>query len=331
MKKHCVFYFSFIILVTFVLTSQTFAQTPQVIKWRVQSCITPGTVGYKALETGVNYLHRITQGQLKLEVFAPGALVPEFEKLGALRKGMLEGGFSSSAYYVSYDPGFAVFAFIPVLFKDTRTEMLWLLHFGGEKLVREASAKYNVYYVRPIGGGREALFSKKPLRSLSDFKGLKVRTPPGLTSMIFSKLGASPVNLPAGEIYTALSSGVVDAAEMVSLTEDYDLGFHEVAKYFLFPSFHSMAAVLHFEVNMEAWNKLPDHLKAAVEAAMSIANENYDLMPSKADVSTYQKLISRGNVHNTLSHADMQKLEGLAKAGITSILDFLKATKATEY
>ena len=53
---------------------------------------------------------------------------------------------------------------------------------------------------------------KKPIRALADIQGLKIRMA-GLQSEVLSRLGATTINLPGGEVMPALQSGVIDAAE----------------------------------------------------------------------------------------------------------------------
>ena len=89
----------------------------------------------------------------------------------------------------------------------------WYYHRGGLDMLREAYAKFNVYPVGVSWWGVESIVSKKPIKTIDDFKGLKVRTPQGMIAEILTKLGASIVVLPGGEVYSALDKGVVDAAD----------------------------------------------------------------------------------------------------------------------
>ena len=101
---------------------------------------------------------------------------------------------------------------------------------------------------------------------MEDFKGVKFRSPQGMTAEILTKLGASIVVLPGGEVYSALDKGVVDAADWATVSMNQRMGFHEIAK---FPTklFHSMP-IQEFTVNMDAWKKLPDDLKALLSTAV---------------------------------------------------------------
>jgi TRAP-type mannitol/chloroaromatic compound transport system substrate-binding protein len=147
-----------------------------------------------------------------------------------------------------------------------------------------------------------------------------------------------------GEIYTALDTGVVDAAEFVTLSENYDLGLHEVSKYVLFPSFHCPTAICDISVNEKAWNKLPPDLQAAMQMMTYELDARWDYMGRAESVDRLQKMLKRGLVVTTLSASDMEKARKIAVANaiewrkksdmskrmIDSILDYLKKTGVVE-
>lgn len=76
----------------------------------------------------------------------------------------------------------------------------------------------------------QLLSAKKPIRTLEDMKGLRVRTPSPLANKIIEALGATPVSMPMGEVYEALSRGIIDAA-MAPIDTVHDYNFHEVINY----------------------------------------------------------------------------------------------------
>jgi len=114
--------------------------------------------------------------------------------------------------------------------------------------------------------GVESLISTKPIRKMEDFKGLKMRVPHGMTALLMQKLGASVVVLPGGEVYSALDKGVIDASDWATPSMNQRMGFFEVAKYYIYPGFHSMP-LGGFTVNINEWNKLPDDIKQILKTA----------------------------------------------------------------
>ena len=107
-----------------------------------------------------------------------------------------------------------------------------------------------------VGGvwyGTESLVSKKPLRGLADFAGIKIRAPVGMGQDIFKRLGGAPVNLPGSEVYSALERGVVDASDWSTLSINNDLGYRKLARYPLYPGVHSMP-MSDVAVNKKRWD-----------------------------------------------------------------------------
>ena len=82
-----------------------------------------------------------------------------------------------------------------------------------------------------------------------------------------SKLGASPVSLPGGQIYENLVSGSIDATEWVGPYNDYFLKFYEAAKYYYTGGMHEPGSCLAMAFNGSFWGKLTDNEKALITAA----------------------------------------------------------------
>jgi len=106
---------------------------------------------------------------------------------------------------------------------------------------------------------------KNPINSLADLKGLKMRIP-GLGGEVMKKLGVNPVLLPAGEIYTALERGTIDATEWVGPALDSMMGFDKAADYY-YTGWHEPGSILEITFNKTRWEKLSDEHKAIITAA----------------------------------------------------------------
>lgn len=312
----------------------------KVFKWRAQTYAVPGSVGYKALEIALQNLKKATGGRLDIKLYGVGSLVGAFDQLDAIGKGIFECGFNAPAYYAGKDPAFAALFSLMAVWQNTADVKIWAYYFGGNDLARELYGKYKVHYVGPALVGAEPIMSKIPLKGLADFKGIKIRTAGGLTAALFSKLGASPVKLGGGELYTALDTGVVDAAEFVSLAENWDIGLHEVSKYVLYPSFHGPTANCDFTVSQKAWKKLPPDLQAALETWIFELDARFDYMSTAESLKALKKMTAAGLVHTQLSAEDMQraremslevaqdwkKKSPMSAKVIDSIIDYLKLT-----
>jgi TRAP-type mannitol/chloroaromatic compound transport system substrate-binding protein len=112
---------------------------------------------------------------------------------------------------------------------------------------------------------------KKEIKSVNDFKGLKMRIP-GLAGKVYATLGVDVKLLPGGEIFPALERGVIDAAEFVGPYQDRRLGLHKAAKNYYTTGWHETATVSELLINKAAWEKLPKDLQAIVENACAACN-----------------------------------------------------------
>jgi TRAP-type mannitol/chloroaromatic compound transport system substrate-binding protein len=141
------------------------------------------------------------------------------------------------------------------------------MKFGrGYELWREMYAKFSLY---PLIGGTTGPqmggWFKKEIKTLSDLKGLKMRIP-GLGGEVMKKLGVNPVLLPAGEIYTALERGTIDATEWVGPALDTMMGFSKVAPYY-YKGWHEPGSILELTFNKARWEKLSLQHQAIITSA----------------------------------------------------------------
>lgn len=199
-------------------------------------------------------------GTLIIKVYPKETLVPALAVFDAASAGEIDIFHSGPYYWKGKNSAFALFSGTP--FGLTSEEITsWMLFGGGMDFWREMYAKHNLY---PLLGGNTNVqmggWFRKPIRSLADVKGLKMRIP-GIGGEVFSRLGANPVLLAAGEIYPALERGVIDASEWVGPALDMQMGFHKVAKYY-YSGWHEPGSVLELTFNKQTWDRLsPEHQK----------------------------------------------------------------------
>jgi TRAP-type mannitol/chloroaromatic compound transport system substrate-binding protein len=113
---------------------------------------------------------------------------------------------------------------------------------------------------------------RQPIKSLADMQGLKMRMP-GLAGEVFSKMGVNSVLLPAGEIYTSLERGVIDATEWVGPALDIKMGFYKVAPYY-YSGWHEPGSILEVTFNKHSWERLAYEHRSIIELASSDMNSN---------------------------------------------------------
>ncbi len=245
----------------------------EVIEWKM---VTSWPKGFPGLGTAPEYfakeVGRMSGGRLTIHVLAAGELVPALGVFDAVSKGSAEVGHSGAYYWKGKVNASPFFSTVP--FGMTAQEMnAWLYYGGGMELWRELYAPYNLY---PLAGGNSGVqmagWFNKEINAIEDMQGLKMRIP-GLAGEVFSRVGGIAVNIPGGELYTALKTGVIDATEWVGPYNDLAVGFYEVAKYYYYPGWHEPGTTMELTVNKEAFEALPDDLKAIVETAAISTNQ----------------------------------------------------------
>jgi len=226
-----------------------------------------------AAENFVEQVERMSAGRLKIKVYAAGELVPAMEVFSAVSSGTADIGHGAAYYWKGKIPAAPLFTSVP--FGLNAQEMNGWLHYGGGlELWREAYAPFNLV---PLAAGNTGIqmggWFNRELRSLADFKGLKMRIP-GLGGEVFSRAGGTAVSLPGGEIFTSLQTGVIDAAEWVAPYNDLAFGLHQAAKYYYYPGWQEPGPTIELIINREAYQSLPEDLLAIVEAAARAVNQD---------------------------------------------------------
>ena len=226
---------------------------------------------FPIMGTGVdNFAKRcfeLSGGSLEIKVYPKNILVPALQVFDATSASQIDAFHSGVYYWKGKNSAFSIFGGMPLGL--TSEEMItWLKFGGGMELWRELYAKFNLY---PLVGGSTGPqmggWFKKPINSLADLKGLKMRIP-GLGGEVLKRLGVNPILLPAGEIYTALERGTIDATEWVGPALDRMMGFDKAANYY-YTGWHEPGSILEITFNKERWEKLsPEH-----QAIITVASE----------------------------------------------------------
>lgn len=214
----------------------------------------------------------ISSGSLEVKIYPKNTLVPALAVFDATSSGQIDAFHSGPYYWKGKNSAFSLYSGLP--FGFTAEEINSWMYFGdGLKLWREQYAKYNLY---PFLGGNTNIqmggWFRKPIESLADMNGLKMRIP-GLGGEVMSKIGVNPILLPAGEIYTSLERGVIDATEWVGPALDIKMGFYKVAPYY-YSGWHEPGSILELTFNKGFFQKLSFEHKAMIEVATSELNSH---------------------------------------------------------
>lgn len=281
------------------------------IKWRLTSSF-PKSLDtiYGGATVLAERLKKITDGKFQVQVFAAGEIVPGGQALDAVQNGTVELCHTCSYYYVGKDKTFAMGTAIP-FGMNPRQMNAWLYYGGGQKLLDDFYASYNVVsFVGGNTGTQMGGWFTKEINTLADVKGLKMRIA-GLGGAVFAALGAVPQQIAGGDIYPALEKGTIDAAEWVGPYDDEKLGFYKIAKNYYTPGWWEPGPTIHFFVNKKEWDKLPKIYQDAFEAAAYEANVTMLAEYDHKNPAALSRLIQNGV---KLKHYSPEILQAAYKA-----------------
>jgi len=233
-------------------------------------------------------------GRMTIEVFGANEIVPAMGVFDAVSDGSAEMGHGGSYYWRGKVPAAQFFTTIP--FGMNAQEMnAWLHHGGGLELWREV---YEPFDIIPFPGGNTGIqmagWFNKEINSMEDLRGLKMRIP-GLAGDVFNRAGGSAVNIPGGELYTSLQTGVIDAAEWVGPANDQSFGFHQIARYYYYPGWQEPGSTLELIVNKTAFEALPDDLQAIITGAAREANQDMLDQYTARNPAALKAMVERGD------------------------------------
>ena len=254
-----------------VFSPYSFAQNRNV-RWRVASSF-PKSLDtiFGGASTISERVKEMSGGAFQIRVYEAGELVPGTQVLDAVQAGTVEAGHSAGYYFVGKNPALGFATAVP--FGLTANQQnAWLYHGGGLDLIRGVYDNFGIVNF-PAGntGTQMGGWFKKEVKSVADFRGLKMRIP-GIGGQLLARMGVNVQLLPGGEIFLALDRGAIDAAEWVGPYDDERLGLHKAAKFYYYPGFWEPSATLELMVNKREYEKLPKEYKEMLAAASAEAN-----------------------------------------------------------
>lgn len=271
------------------------AAAQQTINWKMATGWPGGPlmdIGAKAFAEKIEFL---SDGRFKVQVFPGGALGNALKVPETVKNGVAECGHTWMGYDWGAQITTTLFAGYAGSF-DTERMLHWLYEAGGVELQRQFREETAGVISMPlfIRTAEVFLHSRKPVRTLADLQGLKIRTAGAWVDMTRA-LGAAPVQTAGGEIYPALERGVIDATEWGTLWENISPGFYKVAKYLIIPGVHQPTAPFELVINKAAWEKLSPRDQKLVEQAAKLVTFESWLRIGQEDAKSLEVYRQAGN------------------------------------
>lgn len=211
-------------------------------------------------------MEKMSDGEVRMKIFAPGALVPGTKYYDPVSAGSIDGAWGTPGFDVHKNFAYAFFASVP--FGPRAGEYLaWMRHGGGQEMAEEMYGRDNIkFFVCNIIPPESSGWFRQEINGIADLQGMKMRFF-GLGAKVMEKFGVSTQLLAAGDIYPALELGSIDATEFSMPAIDRDLGFYQIAKHNYFPGWHQQSTIGSLLLNMDSYNKLSDPQKVMLEQA----------------------------------------------------------------
>ncbi|MBL1376063.1 TRAP transporter substrate-binding protein DctP [Zobellella iuensis] len=263
--------------------------------WRMATPWSGGPWLERDAQFFADHVGQLSAGNILVKPFPGGTLGGALKVTDTVKSGVAQISHNYINYDYGMDPTTALLAghssgLTPEEF------MLWMYQGGGIELYEQyRMEKFDVVaFPCSILGTEIFLHSNKPVRTLEDFQGLRLRTS-GAWAEIASRLGASTVVMAGADIYTALERGAIDAAEWGSPEMNKPTGFQNVAKYVILPGVHQSGGVLECQINKKAWNGLNEQEQNLLRQAAKLSVFDSWLAASYADLKAYEELANGPN------------------------------------
>ena len=292
------------------------AASAQTTKLRIQTHFSPETLSGKMAAEFIENITAMSNGEIEVEMFYSSAVVKSTETFDAAATGILDCDMTGGSYQTGKNPAFQFAGDLMGGYLNPYQQMAWLLHADGYDKLNELYNAHNMEFIGWWIPGPESLSSTAPIRNTEDFKDWKFRSPPGIITMIFENLGASPIVMDFNEIFTALETGIIDGADAANLTNNVGLGLYDIANHTNYPGFHSMPAD-HLTCRKDVWEAMPAHHKAILKVAMQALALRNATANEVNNARTAKELRAKGVNLYEWSPEELAKYRTAVKAGWT--------------
>ncbi len=256
----------------------------------------------------------MSHGEIAIEVFAAGSIVPAFGVLDALTAGAVEMGHTAALFWSGKMAAAPLFTTVPFGL-GPHAHIGWLQN-GGQVLWDELYAPFGV---KPLVGGNTGPSAggwfKREIASLADIKGLRIRAT-GLGGEVYGALGATAIAIAPSETYAALERGVIDAVELLAPVNDQPLGLQRIAPHYLFPGFNKPNGASETLVALPVWQALPEYLRTIIQTA---CHAEHDIALGEAEIANGRALRELAS-HGAKPHLLPDDLIAAARTAADAVL-----------
>jgi len=243
------------------------AAEKKVFYWKFSSHSAPGNKMLAPCQIWwCEQIEKRSEGQIKIKMYWVDELCGPKEMMMAVKSRLADVVGQVPGYTPGETPIWNA-TYLPFLWAP-RLDQTMMIY---PRLARESKPfidemnKFNCIYAGAYEHEGYNIIGKKPVRTVNDFKGLRIRAMTDLGE-ILKQFGAVPMLVPVTEMYSALDTGIVEALCHARLTF-HSYKVDEISKYMTVDMNMGAAPTFYF-INKDAWNELPDHLKKVVQSVV---------------------------------------------------------------
>jgi len=309
MKKRTLLSGLFVALVIFLVCGTFDKVSAQgKIQWKTTTTWEQGNPLSEGDKHFLKLVQELAPGEIDIKYFPGGSLIPALEIFGAVEKGTIDAGFEAPKYWTGKNTAFEPLGSYPMGLTPI-DYLVWIYQGGGFEVYQEVYGKFGMVYLPiTLTTMESGLRSRKEVKTLADYKGLKLRMGGRIEGLILKDLGASETVLSIPEVYQALEKGVIQGTAICTPDVDWSSGLQEVTKYWSAPGWHQPASVLGLAINKKSWDKLSSRLQSVLKtAAMYNLAWSFTFYEYRG-IEYTKKFVDKGTKISRLSDKDLAQI-----------------------
>ncbi|MBN8938718.1 MAG: TRAP transporter substrate-binding protein [Rhizobiales bacterium] len=256
--------------------------------WDMPVPYTDGTYHTQNVRWWVEEITKATGGSMKIQVHSNNSLIRLPEILRAVSTGQVAAGEILVSQFGNEDPFYELDS-IPFLAQGLDQAMK--LHEASKAQLQASLQKRGIRMLYAVAWPSQAFYSKTPINSGADMRGMKFRTVSPITSRMAELLGAVPTAVQASEVPQAFATNIVTGMITSGATGVQSRAWEFSSQFVNLRASMPKNAVL---VNERAWQRLPEPVKQAMLAASAQAEPRGWKLAAEVEVASIEELRKNG-------------------------------------
>jgi len=285
----------------------------EVYNWKMQAMGERGTWFYDMfVNIWEKPIEEMSGGRIQIETFGRDELVPSAELPSAIQAGTLALTPDSPDWHTGTIAGDGVSSGLPGAFPNY-IDVFYFYYWSGYMDWKQDKVfdPMNIKLLCPMPKEPWYLWTNTPLRTIDDFKGLKIRSP-GLAGSVLDQLGVKMVEMAGSEVYMGGMTGLIDGATRGGISEMGGNKYYEPFPYILGDIFYDHGTI-RLIMNLDIWNSLPDDLQAILTEGLQGCGVNMACNYIQSDQAQLQSQLEEG-LTKELTHLDSESLAKFKEA-----------------